>query len=117
MLLREARAAGYEGGISQLKAYLAPYKIAPVDPAARLETEPGRHMQADLHRVLRSASRETRAELPLSKSRICPTTSAQIATPRQFELLYQRRTPTSLRRIAVSERRTTKITAFVHSAG
>jgi hypothetical protein len=43
--------------------------------------------------------------------------SAKIAPPLQFERQYQRRAPTSPHRIAVLERRTTKITAFVHSAG
>ena len=47
VLLREIRAAGYDGGISQLKAYLAPFKTAPLDPVVRFETEPGRQMQAD----------------------------------------------------------------------
>jgi transposase len=46
VLLREIQAAGYDGGISQLKAYLAPFKT-PLDPVVRFETEPGRQMQAD----------------------------------------------------------------------
>src|SRR5690349_12295420 len=47
VLLREIQASGYNGGISQLKAYLAPFKTAPADPVVRFETEPGRQMQAD----------------------------------------------------------------------
>jgi hypothetical protein len=47
VLLREIRSAGYEGGISQLKAYLTPFKIGRLDPVVRFETEPGRQMQAD----------------------------------------------------------------------
>lgn len=57
VLLREIRAAGYEGGISQLKAYLAPYKMAPVDPVVRFETEPGRQMQADFTVIRRRRDR------------------------------------------------------------
>lgn len=44
VLLREA---GYEGGISQLKAFLAPHKHAEAEPVVRFETAPGKQMQAD----------------------------------------------------------------------
>src|ERR1700686_4041072 len=47
VLLREIQAMGYAGGISQLKAYLAPMKAIAPDPVVRFETEPGRQMQAD----------------------------------------------------------------------
>jgi len=57
VLLREIQAAGYEGGISQLKAYLAPFKAARVDPVVRFETEPGRQMQADFTVIRRGRDR------------------------------------------------------------
>lgn len=47
VLLRELREAGYEGGISQLKAFLAPCKRAEPEPVVRFETPPGKQMQAD----------------------------------------------------------------------
>jgi transposase len=40
VLLREIRDRGYEGGISQLKGYLAPFKAAKMDPVVRFETAP-----------------------------------------------------------------------------
>jgi len=50
VLLREIREQGYPGGISQLKAFLAPLKPAgreDAGPVVRFETEPGRQMQVD----------------------------------------------------------------------
>lgn len=49
VLLREIRELGYAGGISQLKAYLAPMKPARADagPSVRFETAPGQQMQVD----------------------------------------------------------------------
>jgi transposase len=47
VLIRELQEAGYEGGISQLKAFLAPYKRAEPEPVVRFETPPGKQMQAD----------------------------------------------------------------------
>jgi len=47
VLLRELQEAGYEGGVSQLKAFLAPYKRAESEPVVRFETAPGKQMQAD----------------------------------------------------------------------
>jgi transposase len=47
VLLREIRERGYQGGISMLKSYLAPFKRATVDPVVRFETAPGEQMQAD----------------------------------------------------------------------
>jgi len=57
VLLREIQAAGYEGGISQLKTYLAPFKVIPPDPLVRFETEPGRQMQADFTVIRRRRDR------------------------------------------------------------
>lgn len=57
VLLREIQAAGYAGGISQLKAYLAPFRVAPLDPVVRFETEPGRQMQADFTVIRRRRDR------------------------------------------------------------
>jgi transposase len=53
VLLREIRGRGYAGGISQLKAYLAPFKAAKVDPVVRFETAPGEQMQADFTTIRR----------------------------------------------------------------
>jgi transposase len=47
VLLRELREAGYEGGISQLKAFLALHKQREAEPVVRFETAPGKQMQAD----------------------------------------------------------------------
>jgi transposase len=47
VLLRELQEGGYEGGISQLKVFLAPYKRPEVEPVVRFETAPGKQMQAD----------------------------------------------------------------------
>jgi transposase len=54
VLLREIGERGYAGGISQLKAYLAPLKSARVeDPLVRFETAPGEQMQVDFTHVRR----------------------------------------------------------------
>jgi transposase len=59
VLLREIRAKGYEGGITQLKEYLREIRPAlPDEPVVRFETEPGRQLQIDFV-VFR------RGELPL----------------------------------------------------
>lgn len=47
VLLREIAERGYDGGISQLKAWLAPLKQGAPDPVVRFETPPGQQMQAD----------------------------------------------------------------------
>jgi len=53
VLLREIRERGYSGGISQLRAYLAPLKGGEPEPLVRFETEPGEQMQADFTYVRR----------------------------------------------------------------
>lgn len=53
VLMREIADRGYAGGISQLKAFLAPLKRIVVDPVVRFETPPGRQMQADFTVVRR----------------------------------------------------------------
>ena len=59
VLLREIRAQGYDGGITQLKEYLREIRPAlPDEPVVRFETEPGRQLQIDFV-VFR------RGELPL----------------------------------------------------
>lgn len=48
VLLRELRACGFEGGYSQLKAFVARHRPRPAeDPVVRFETEPGQQMQVD----------------------------------------------------------------------
>jgi transposase len=53
VLLREIRERGYQGGLSQLKAYLAPLKQREPEPLVRFETAPGEQMQADFTYVRR----------------------------------------------------------------
>ncbi len=53
VLLREIIERGYTGGISQLKAFLAPLKKVEAEPVLRFETPPGRQMQADFTVVRR----------------------------------------------------------------
>jgi len=57
VLLREIQAAGYVGGISQLKSYLAQFKAHRVDPVVRFETSPGQQMQADFTIIRRGSDR------------------------------------------------------------
>ena len=47
VLLREIRERGYAGGLTQLKAFIAPMKAAPAEPVVRFETAPGEQMQVD----------------------------------------------------------------------
>ena len=47
VLLREIAGHGYDGGISQLKAWLAPLKQGTPDSVVRFETPAGQQMQAD----------------------------------------------------------------------
>jgi len=47
VLLREISGKGYSGGISQLKAWLAPLKQVQAEAVVRFETAPGQQMQAD----------------------------------------------------------------------
>ena len=51
VLLRELRERGYTGGLSQLKAFLAPLKAPAPEPLVRFETEPGQQMQVDFTHV------------------------------------------------------------------
>lgn len=53
VLVREIRERGYHGGISQLKAWLAPLKKREPEPVVRFETPPGKQMQADFTTVRR----------------------------------------------------------------
>lgn len=53
VLLREIGERGYDGGISQLKAWVAPLKTREVEPVLRFETAPGQQMQADFTTIRR----------------------------------------------------------------
>ena len=52
-MLREITERGYDGGISQLKAWLAPLKKDEPEPIVRFETPAGKQMQADFTIVRR----------------------------------------------------------------
>jgi transposase len=61
VLLREIRAQGYEGGITQLKKYLCEIRPAPPpEPIVRFETKPGSQLQIDFV-VLRRGTLPLRA--------------------------------------------------------
>jgi transposase len=53
VLLREIRELGYGGGISQLKAWLAPLRKSAPEVVVRFETAPGKQMQVDFTWVRR----------------------------------------------------------------
>jgi transposase len=53
VLLREIAERGYSGGISQLKAWIAPLKHVKPDPVVRFETPAGQQLQADFTVVRR----------------------------------------------------------------
>ena len=57
VLMREIQAVGYTGGISQLKAFVRPFKIVRIDPVVRFETAPGQQMQADFTTIRRGRDR------------------------------------------------------------
>jgi transposase len=46
-LLAECRAAGYTGGVTQLRAYVQRLRPAPTEEVVRFETEPGQQAQID----------------------------------------------------------------------
>ena len=57
VLLREIRERGYPGGVSQLKAYLTPFKQSAPEPIVRFETAPGKQMQVDFTTIRRGRDR------------------------------------------------------------
>lgn len=57
VLLRELAERGYSGGISQLKAFMAPLRRGPADPVVNFETAPGEQMQADFTTIRRGRDR------------------------------------------------------------
>ena len=70
VLLREIRVAGYSGGITQLKEFLASIRPqVPIAPVIRFETEPGKQLQIDFVDFRRGASplRAFTAELGYSR--------------------------------------------------
>ena len=70
VLLREIRAQGYEGGITQLKEYVSAIRpIDSADPIVRFETAPGKQLQIDFVDFRRGALplRAFTAELSYSR--------------------------------------------------
>ena len=70
VLLREIRARGYAGGVTQLKEFLASIRPKPaVEPVIRFETEPGKQLQIDFVDFRRGPSplRAFTAELGYSR--------------------------------------------------
>ena len=57
VLHREIRELGYEGGLTQLKVFLASHKRVKPEPVVRFETAPGEQMQADFTHVRRGRDR------------------------------------------------------------
>ena len=57
VLLRELRGRGYAGGLTQLKAFLAPHKQRPTEPLVRYETAPGHQLQVDFTTIRRGRQR------------------------------------------------------------
>ena len=57
VLMREIEAAGYRGGISQLKAFVRTFKVIRPDPVVRFETAPGQQMQVDFTTIRRGRDR------------------------------------------------------------
>lgn len=55
VLQREIVERGYTGGISQLKAFLAPFKQREPEPVIRFETPAGKQMQADFTTIRRGS--------------------------------------------------------------
>jgi transposase len=53
VLLREIEERGYDGGLTQLKTWLAPLKKVEPEPVVRFETPPGKQMQADFTTIRR----------------------------------------------------------------
>src|SRR5690606_41556986 len=82
VLMREIQAAGYPGGISQLKAYIRPFKVTRPDPVVRFETEPGVQMQADFTTIRRGRDRLLAFVAPVGYSW---ATFVRFADPDHFE--------------------------------
>ena len=57
VMLVEIKARGYEGGYSQLKCFLRPFKVKCHDPVVRFETLPGKQMQVDFTNISRGGCR------------------------------------------------------------
>ena len=53
VMLVEIKARGYEGGHSQLKCFLRPFKVKCRDPVVRFETLLGKQMQVDFTNISR----------------------------------------------------------------
>lgn len=54
VLFHEIQARGYDGGLTQLRRYVAAFKPAENDPVVRFETPPGKQMQVDFTTISRN---------------------------------------------------------------
>ena len=57
VMVVEIMARGYDGGDSQLKSFLRPFKLKHHDPVVRFKTLPGKLMQVDFTKVSRGGCR------------------------------------------------------------
>jgi hypothetical protein len=100
VLLREIQALGYAGGISHLKAWIAPLKKIESEPVVRFETPPGKQMQADFTTVRRGRDpllalvatwvtaepflKFTRAKMPQPYAACARRSTTSVACPSMF---------------------------------
>lgn len=53
VLFNEIKDRGYDGGLTQLKCYIAEFRTVDPDPVVRFETPPGKQMQVDFTTIFR----------------------------------------------------------------
>lgn len=86
MLLREIRALGYNGGITQLKEYLRLIRLASErEPVIRIETEPGNQLQLDFV-VFRRGKMPLRAFTQSWATRVMPASNLPTTNARKRSL-------------------------------
>ncbi|WP_435274182.1 IS21 family transposase [Psychrobium sp. nBUS_13] len=71
VLLSEIKSRGYQGGITQLRVYLSPFKQLTPEPIVRFETVPGQQMQIDFTTIKRGKLTIKAFVATLGYSRAC----------------------------------------------